>query len=315
MADAYTGTGSVAWDQTAYNRLLYMAFREENVFDQVADVKSTAETNPGASVVFFLLNDLAPVTTALSEAVDVDAVALTDSTVTVNLYERGNAVIETQLLRLTSMLPTDPAIADVLGANAGESMDLFAAAALAAGTYVDYSGAATSRVTITNAHVLTSANVRFARNRLRRRKTPRVNGLYNAFVHPDGVHDLMEETGGVGWRDVVQAGTESGAQRVYQGFVGVYEGFRFIDSVNSPLWVDGGASNASAYRSIFCGKQALAKGFSRADGYGPNPITVKSPVVDKLERFQGWGWKHFVGYKLFREGSVFAWEHGSSVAD
>jgi N4-gp56 family major capsid protein len=317
MADAYTGTGSVAWDQPAWNRLLYFAFREENVFDQAAEVKPTAQTNPGASVTFFLANDLTPVSTALNESLDVDAVALSDATVTIPLVEEGNAVVDTQLLRLTSMIPTDPAIANILGANAGESMDLIARNKLQLGTNVAYSGAALgagSRATRAAANVLTSADVRIARNRLRRNKVPKKDGAYTSFIHPDVLYDFRTETGGLGWMETHKY-VPDGARLVYSGEVGEYEGFRFVESVNSPVFVDAGTGGTvDVYRTIFMGAQALAKGFSNADGYGANPITVKGPVVDKLERFQPWGWKHFVGYGIFRQAAIWSVESASSVA-
>jgi hypothetical protein len=40
--------------------------------------------------------------------------------------------------------------------------------------------------------------------------------------------------------------------------------------------------------------------FSNAPGFGPNPRTVVSPVVDKLKRFASIGWYHLVGYSVFR---------------
>jgi N4-gp56 family major capsid protein len=314
MADAFTKTASVNWDQAAWNRLLYFAFRENYVADQFADVKPTAQTNPGATVTFFIANDLTPVSTALDESTDVDAVALSDSTVTVNLYEYGEAVIETELLRLTSMIATDPAIANILGSNAAESMDLLAFSALKVGTNVDYSGAATSRGTVTPATVISTADFRYAANRLRRARVPKRGGIYQAVLHPDAVYDLQSETGELGWNSS-HIYTESGVQRIMNGSVGVYRGFDVLETTNAPIFADAGSSPATTdvYRSLFFGAQALAKGYSNADGYGPMPVTVKSPVVDKLERFQAWGWKHFVGYKLFRQAAVYAIESGSSI--
>lgn len=317
MPDAFTGTPQVSWDQAAWNRLLYFAFREENVFDQCADVKPTAQTTPGASVGFFLANDLAPVSTALNESVDISAVALSDSTITVTLAEEGNAVIDTQLLRLTSMIPTDPAIANILGYNAGQSMDLLAVNALKIGTNVAYSGhalGAGSRATTITTNTLASADVRLARNRLRRANVPKKDGAYSCYLHPDTLYDLRVETGGLGWM-ALHTYTDQGVNMVYDGEIGMYEGFRFVESTNSPLFVDAGSSPATTdiYRTMFLGSQALAKAYCNVEGYGPDPIAVKGPVVDKLERFQPWGWKHFVGYLIFRQAAVFSVESASSV--
>jgi hypothetical protein len=70
----------------------------------------------------------------------------------------------------------------------------------------------------------------------------------------------------------------------------MYEGVRIV--VNNNL----GASNVA----YLMGAEALAKVHSDAPGFGPNPRTVVSPVVDKLRRFASIGWYHLVGYSVFR---------------
>jgi N4-gp56 family major capsid protein len=315
MADQFTGIAALDYDQAAFNKALWFAFREANVFDQVATIKPTSVTNPGATVTFFKQLDLAPVSATLNESVDVDAVALDSDVVTVSLFEKGNAVIDTALIRLTSMIPLDPAITNVLGFNAAESMDVLAKTKLFAGTNVDYSGAATNRATVTPATVLSSEDFRYARNRLRRAKVPKLNGKYTAFVHPDAVYDIRREAGGIGWNDVMRGGSEVGANRIFTDEIGDYEGIRVIETANAPILSNAGSSPATTdvYQTLFIGDRALAKGYSSAEGYGPNPITVMSPVVDKLRRFQGWAWKHFVGYELFETSAVWRVESGSSI--
>jgi N4-gp56 family major capsid protein len=315
MTDAFTTIAALDYDQAAFNKALWFAFREANVFDQVATVKPTSVTNPGATVTFFKQLDLAVASATLNESVDVDAVALDSDVVTVSLYEKGNAVIDTALIRLTTMIPLDTAITNVLGFNAGESMDTLARTALFAGSNVDYSGVATSRETITPATVLASEDFRYARNRLRRLKVPKISGKYTAFVHPDAVYDIRREAGGIGWRDVMQGGAESGVGRIYTDEIGDYEGCRVIETATAPIISNAGSSPATTdvYQSLVIGDRALAKGFSSAEGYGSQPITVMSPVTDKLRRFQAWAWKHFVGYALFEATAVRRIESGSSV--
>src|SRR5437660_1356433 len=99
MADSYTTTASVDFDQTAYDRVAYYALRPQLYFDQAADVRPTRQSMPGSAVVFTIVSDLSVASTALNESVDVSAVALADTQVTVTLAEYGNAVITTALLR------------------------------------------------------------------------------------------------------------------------------------------------------------------------------------------------------------------------
>ena len=67
------------------------------------------------------------------------------------------------------------------------------------------------------------------------------------------------------------------------------------------------------YGTLVMGRQALAKAFSTGGGYGEQAIIVDVPVVDTLRRFTGVGWKHFVGYGVFRQVALYRIESGSSI--
>ena len=67
------------------------------------------------------------------------------------------------------------------------------------------------------------------------------------------------------------------------------------------------------YGTLVMGRQALAKAFSTGGGYGEQAIIVDVPVIDTLRRFTGVGWKHFVGYGVFRQAALYRIESGSSI--
>src|SRR3990170_2122993 len=102
MVDQFTGTSALA-DQViaAYDRVGYFALRSRPTFDMLARVKPGNLTNPGSSVKFIFWGEMAAATTALTETVDPDAVALSDSVITVTPLEYGNAVILTAKVRVT----------------------------------------------------------------------------------------------------------------------------------------------------------------------------------------------------------------------
>ena len=64
----------------AYDRLVEFALRSVPTFRAVADKKVGNQTHAGSSVLFQLYNDLAVATTALTETVDPDAVAIPATT-------------------------------------------------------------------------------------------------------------------------------------------------------------------------------------------------------------------------------------------
>ena len=316
MADAYTTTASVGFDQAAYDRLAYFALRPELYFDAVADVKPTRQSMPGSSVIFTQVADLSVASTALNESVDVDAVAISDSNITVTLAEYGNAVISTAKLRGTSYLDVDETIANVIGFNAGVSQDTIVRDVLKAGTNVRYAtGGATdptARNTVEPGDTLSAWDVRRALADLRGANVATFGGYYAAFIHPDVSFDLRGETGAAAWRD---PHTYSQPEQIWNGEVGAFEGFRFMETPRAPVFADAGSSTTltDVYRTMFMGRQALAKAYSNADGNGPFPRVVETPVVDHLRRFQGWGWYFLGGYGIFRQASLRAVEGASSI--
>jgi len=62
------------------------------------------------------------------------------------------------------------------------------------------------------------------------------------------------------------------------------------------------------YRTIICGKQALAEAVAQ------EPNVVIGPVTDKLLRFRPIGWYGVLGFSLYREAALFRIETGSSIA-
>jgi N4-gp56 family major capsid protein len=322
MADYYaaeTGTSNLSVDQIAFEKLAYFALRPEMYFDQFADVQATNATNPGASVKFTVFADLAAATTALGEAEDVTPVAMSDSQVTVTLNEYGNATVTTAKLRASSFLPVDPVAANAVGYNAGLSIDTIARNVLQAGTNVIYAtgGAdtAAARVDMDVDDTLTAQDVRRAVAQLRGANVPTIGGNYVGFIHPDVSYDLRGITDASGWRDSYKY---TNAMPLYNGEIGMFEGVRFMESPRAPLFADayngsGAAGTGDSYGTLIMGQQALAKAVSMGGEYGAQPTIVYGTVTDLLQRFRPVGWKHFVGYSVFRQEALRRIESSSSI--
>ena len=125
MANAYTDTSAMSNAvQTAYDKVFEFALRSQPLFRAVADKRPVNTTAPGGSIVLERHQDLAVATTALSEDVDPDAVAMGNpTTVTITLNEYGNPVLRTRKLYLFSLTDVDPAIANVIAYNMADSVD------------------------------------------------------------------------------------------------------------------------------------------------------------------------------------------------
>ena len=266
---AYTGTGDVSSDTTAFQQLAYFALRSQPMFEMVADVRSTAQSHNGSAVQFNIYNDLSQATSALTETSDVTAVALGDSTVTVTLAEYGNAVITTAKLRGTSFLNVDADAANIIGYNMVDSIDKVVSDVANGGTNVIYGGDATARNELVAADVITADLARKAVAELRTASAPGFeNGNYLGMVHPDVAYDLRSETAVT---DVIAFQIRQDAASVRNGSIGVFGGIEWIENPRAGLIADGGAGTCDAYQTLICGRQALAKAFSRAPGFGEDP--------------------------------------------
>ena len=159
-----TQLSSLSVDQVAFDRLAYFALRSELLFDQAADVQPVQQAMPGTGVTFTIFADISAATSTLNEVTDVTPVALSDSQVTVTLNEYGNAVVTTAKLRGTAFTDVDSAAANIIGYNAGDSIDQVVREVLAGGTNVVYatggSSTPTSRVTVAAEDILAAIKAR-----------------------------------------------------------------------------------------------------------------------------------------------------------
>lgn len=306
------GTAEVHYDQEAWDRLTYFSFRPELFFDSWATVKPTNQSMPGHTVNFTFTNELELATTPLDEKQDVTPMTFSSATKQVVLKEYGNAVRTTRFLRATSFIPLDPVVANLIGYNAGVSMDTVVSNVLHAGPNVTYVGGA-SRSDVSASSRLTAAIVRERVAKFRGANVPTWGGYYAVSIHPDVSVDLRTETGAAAWRDPQVYGTEQ--LRIWNGEIGVFEGCRFIETPRAAVFAGEGASDADVYATLFAGVQALAKAYPNREGAGPYPVVVPGPITDTLKRFIPMGWHWIGGYGLFRDESLYRVETSSSLAE
>ena len=316
---AISQASSLSTDQSAYDRLAYFALRSEMLFDQAADVQATNQSMPGSAVIFTIFSELAAATSTLSETADLTPATMGDAQVTVTLAEYGNTVSTTAKLRGTSFLDVDAAAANLIGYNAGDSMDQVVRDVLAAGTNVAYGGggasAPSSRVTVQAEDIITANDIRKQTAALRGANVATFNGYYMGYIHPDVSYDLRRETGNASWN---APHVNVDTQGIYNGEIGTFESVRFIETPRAKVFTD--ASNGTSTTGsidVYCthimGRQALAKAYSQIDGNGVVPKVVRGPVVDSLMRFNPIGWYWLGGYGRFREASLRRIESSSSI--
>ena len=312
---AITQASSLSVDQTAFDQIAYFALRAEMLFDAAADVQPVAQSMPGSSVKFTIFSELADAISTLAETTDLTPTTMADSQVEVTLAEYGNTINTTAKLRGTSFLDVDAVAANLIGYNAGSSIDTVVANILKAATNVIYGGGGsttpTSNATVQAEDIIEANDVRIATAQLRGSKAQTFNGMYMGFIHPDVSYDLRRETGAASWRD---PHNYVDTAQIYNGEIGAFESVRFIETPRAPLDLTGGsASTVDLYQTIIMGRQSLAKAHSITDGNGAYPKVVRGPVVDSLMRFNPVGWYWLGGYGIFRQAAIRVLNTSSSL--
>lgn len=308
MADAFSGTSALA-DQViaAYDRDAYFALRSEAVFDQFARVKPGNVTSPGSSVSFLFFGDLTAATSSLAETVDVDAVALSDSLVTVTPAEYGNAVLLTIRVRKNSFaLGFDADVSNVVSWNMVDSLENIAVTALNAGGTAVVHPDATAVTDIV-------AGDTFDMNLIRRQVAalrganvrPDAGSDYPVVMHPDVTYDIMAQSSGDGTWAAFHQRQDSGP--FYAGEAGRAAGAVILESPRATISSDGGSGTVDVYTSYFLGNEAFAKVETIP------PHIVPGPVTDKLMRFMPLGWHMYLGYGVLRSAALRRVQTSSSI--
>ena len=131
-----------------------------------------------------------------------------------------------------------------------------------------------------------------------------------AIIHPDVSYDLRGDTAVT---DVIQYQLYQEGAPIRAGSIGTFNGITYIENPRAGLIADGGSGNVDVYQTLICGRQAVAKAFSRAPGFGADPSIVVGPVTDSLRRCNPIGWYHLVGYGIFREACMQRVEAASTI--
>lgn len=299
MAEAFSGTTALADQvQAAYDRNAFFALRSGAIYDQFARVKPGNVTSPGSTVSFLFWGDLSAATASLSETVDVDAVALSDSLVTLTPLEHGNAVLLTIRVKTDSfVLGFDPDVANIVSYNLLDSMETLAQEAIEAGattTTVD----AGAEGSLTAGDVITMNKLREQVAILRAANVaPIVGSNYAAIIHPDVSYDLMVATASTDWSAfVIRQGGGAGEWR--NGEIAQAAGLSFFETPRAAINADGGSGTVDTYSTYILGQDALGKAESIP------PHIVDGPVTDKLRRFMPLGWHAYLDYGVIRSAAA-----------
>ena len=264
----------------------------------------------GKTINFRKFASLAAATTPLTEGTTPTGsnITLTEITATVSQY--GNFVEVSDVLDMVAIDPVLDEMADVLGEQAGDTLDVITRDALVAGgTNIQFAAGRTSNATVTGADTMNVTELRKAIRTLKRfNGKPMADGYYVAIVHPDTVFDLQGDSA---W---INASQYAGSGQIFSGEVGKLYGVRFIESTNAKKFAGAGASSIDVYSTIIMGKDA----YGIVDIAGSSAVSnIVKPhgsagTADPLNQRATTGWKAWFTAKVLQQEAMVQIRHAAS---
>jgi N4-gp56 family major capsid protein len=273
----------------------------------------------------------------LVEGVTPAAQRLAKTDVTGQLVQYGAYVTITDYVQMTTQDPILTETAELLGENAGQTLDIIYRDTLKGGTTVQYSGTATSRNGVTAQLVaadlrkairtLSTNNAKMFTNEhivgMDRVGTAPIAKAFMAVIDPKTTYDLKGITG---YKQVHEYADPSAAM---PGEIGAYEQIRFIESTHAPRFSGATTEGGGSATDVFFESPSTATSitvfgmlvFGR-DAYGITPLTGKAlqnivkPLGsgnDPLNQRSTSGWKAITDIVILNEAFMLRLEHAVSL--
>lgn len=272
--------------KTYYSDYLIELAEAQLVHDQFGQKRNIPSGN-GKSIEFRQFTPLAKITDALVEGVTPDGQALDTSTITATVKQYGGYVIITDMLDLTAIDNIKTEAVQLIGSQAGRSLDTVVREVLNGGTNVQYhEGERANRAAITAADTLTVKAVRAAVRTLKRQNAETIDGSYVGIIHPDVAFDLMSDDAWVEWHKYTDN------ESMFTNEIGKIANVRFVETTEAKIFTKAGTGSMDIYSTLIIAKNAY--GTTNIEGGGLELITKQkgsAGTADPLDQRSTVGWK------------------------
>lgn len=207
------------------------------------------------TVKFRRYTSLATATGALTEGTQPTPVALAKTDITADVVQYGNVVEITDMVDATNVESVLTETNELLGENAGESLDEIYRDTLVAGTTVQYANGSvrTAVNEILTGEMLDKLIRTLKRNNAQMHTekvkagtavgTSPIRPAFWAIVHPDVEYTLEKIAG---FKSTIEYASQG---PIAEGEIGAYKNIRFVSTTKAKIWTDGGGDVASATKS------------------------------------------------------------------
>ena len=270
------------------------------------------------SIKFRRYNSLAAATTALTEGVTPSGKQLSVTDVTDTIAQYGDFVSITDVLDMTDLDNTVKEATDVLGEQAGNTLDQVWRDKLVAGTNVYYANAVANRGLVNTAPTTTDLDkvIKTLKNQNAKYFVEMIEGstkisttpirpAFFAIVHPETTAILEGLTG---FKSVETYASQNG---VYPTEIGAYKNLRFIETTNAKIFTGAGASSKDVYAMLVFAKNAYGvipmRGAKNIETY-VKPLG-SAGASDPLNQISTVGWKAWTTAKILNDSFMVRYEH------
>lgn len=291
-------------NKTFYDRTLLERLLPNLIWTKYGQKKG-APKHEGNTVNFRRFSSLAAATTPLTEGTTPAGSDLTDTAITATVAQYGDFVVVSDIVDVIGIDPVITEATEILGEQAGLTIDTIARDILAAGTTVQRVAGRAARINIVAGDVITGTEVRKAVRTLRKNKAKPISGnKYIALVGADVEFDLMGDTD---WKDVSKY---SAAEQIFDGEIGSLFGVKFIRCDNPKIFTGEGGGGIDVHAVVFFGKNA----YGVVDIAGSaKPQTIVKPhgssgTADPLNQRASVGWKCLFTVKILQDLAMLRFE-------
>jgi N4-gp56 family major capsid protein len=305
------------YDRSLLERLLPLLVYTK--YGQVRDIPRKSGTN---TIKFRRYDSLTAATTPLTEGTTPAGSQLSVTDVTADALQYGDFITITDVVDYESQDATLTEAAQVLGEQAGDTIDQLCRDVLAAGTTVQYADSRAARLQLLASSLISVAEVRKGVRTMKGNNAKKITSMvdpdegYNthpinaAFIgicHSDTTYTLKGLTG---WVPVEEYANKAD---VMPGEVGALDEVRFVETTNAKNWdiVNGPGSTAlTVHGTIILGRNAY--GITRISGEALKNIIKplgSGGTADPLNQRATSGWKATFVAKILNENSMLRIEH------
>jgi len=295
--------------QAFYDRNLLSRAQPNDIHGRYGQKRPIAMRS-GNQIKFRRYSQLAAATAALTEGVTPTGSSLSVTDITSTLQQYGDYVTLTDMVSMTNQDPVVTEATDVLGDQAGTTIDQVRRDVMVAGSNVAYASAVASRLLLVNKltgpdldkaiRFLKNQNAKFMKEGIPPSDGVGTGAIRKAFIgllHPDVEYDLEQITG---FKPVSDYPSQMG---VMEDEIGAYKNIRFVTSTNAKIWTNATTATTAGYKATGGGSNDVyATLIIAAEAYGISPLsgqamsTYVKPLgsagtADPLEQRSSVGWK------------------------